>query len=93
MRELSDKTAGALLFEPMQKMIKAHLKEVPYFERESIKGAILNGVINLVIVIISIILLVNYGENALLALLPSVLFCVLSPAILRYMPETKLLTS
>jgi len=78
-------------FSKWQKMVKSHLKEQPYFDRESIKGAIINASAALVIIVLSLIIIISLGPNGLYAFIPAVIILPLSFSILRFTPETKLL--
>jgi len=78
-------------FRKWQKLIKVHLKESPYFERESIKGSIINASVSIVVLVLAIIILVSYGKNGLWAFIPAIISSFLSLTILRFTPETKLL--
>jgi uncharacterized membrane protein len=78
-------------FSKWQKMIEGHLKQQPYFESESIKGAIINASVALVIIVLSLIIIISLGPNGLYAFIPGVIIFPLSFSILRFTPETKLL--
>ena len=78
-------------FRKWQKLIKIHLKESPYFERESIKGSIINASVSLIVLVFAIIILVSLGKNGLFAFMPALIIGFLSLTILRFTPETKLL--
>ena len=78
-------------FSKWQKMIKNHLKEYPYFDRESIKGAIINASVALIIAVLSLIIIISLGENGLYAFIPAIIILALSFTILRFTPEIKLL--
>jgi len=78
-------------FAKWQKMIKSHLKEQPYFEKDSIKGAIINASVALVIAVLGLIIIISLGKNGLYAFVPALIIMALSFTILRYTAETKLL--
>lgn len=78
-------------FKSWTKIVKEHLAGRTYFDKESIKGSILNASICFLFLITGIIIMVTLGKNGTLLVAPAAFLLVLSMSILRFTAETKLL--
>lgn len=78
-------------FRSWKKIVKLHLDQNIYYDKKSIKGAIINASISFLFLITGIILIASLGSNGVLLLIPAIICLVLSITILRFTAETKLL--
>lgn len=73
-----------------KKQLSAHLKETPYYDKESIKGTIIAAVISAVVFSVGVIITIFYGTPGITAVIAGSLFIGLSFMILSYTPKIKL---
>ena len=77
-------------FMKWKKQLSAHLKETPYYDKDSIKGTIFAAVLSTIIIGAGILITITMGTPGILVIIAGSLFIGLSFAILRYTPEIKL---
>jgi uncharacterized membrane protein len=77
-------------FQKWRKMVLNHLKDLKYYDKQSIRGTIYGVVLSLVISGIGVLILFNLGEPGVIAIVSGSVGIGLSFLILRYTPEVKL---
>lgn len=77
-------------FMKWKKQLSAHLKEVPYYDKESIKGTISAVVLSAIVIAAGILITATMGRPGFLAIIAGALYIGLSATILSYTAEIKL---
>ncbi len=77
-------------FRDWRKLVRAHFKDDPYYDKPSVKGTIYAAILSSLIITGGVIILVTLGIPGVLAIVAGSLCIGLSFTILRYTPEIKL---
>jgi uncharacterized membrane protein len=73
-----------------KKQLAAHLKDIPYYDKESIRGTIYGAVLSAFVTLGGTVILLTMGTPGVVAIIAGSLFIGLSFTILSYTPEIKL---
>jgi uncharacterized membrane protein len=77
-------------FMKWKKQLSAHLKETPYYDKDSIRGTIIAAILSAVVFIVGVVITIIWGTPGITAVIAGSLFIGLSFMILSYTPEIKL---
>ena len=73
-----------------KKLLSAHLKDTPYYDKESVKGTISAVVLSTIVIAAGILITITMGAPGFLAIIAGAVLIGLSASILSYTAEIKL---